>query len=72
MEANLEVADAIETNDLNKAYDEYCKKILSNKQILARIMKECVAEYRDIPVEEIPSYIEHEPQLDVSLDEEAD
>ena len=72
MEANLEVADAIETNDLNKAYDEYCKKILSNKQILARIMKECVAEYRDIPVEEIPSYIEHEPRLDVSLDEEAD
>ncbi len=55
MKNNLEVADAIENNDLNKAYDEYCKKILSNKQILARIMKECVAEYRDIPVEEIPS-----------------
>ncbi len=72
MEANLEVADAIETNDLNKAYDEYCKKILSNKQILARIMKECVAEYRDIPVEEIPSYIEHDPQLDVAVDDETD
>ncbi len=72
MEANLEVADAIETNDLNKAYDEYCKKILSNKQILARIMKECVAEYRDIPVEEIPAYIENDPQLDVSVEDEAD
>ena len=72
MKNNLEVADAIETNDLNKAYDEYCKKILSNKQILARIMKECVAEYRDIPVEEIPSYIENDPQLDVSVEDEAD
>ena len=49
MNNNLEVADAIEINDLNKAYDEYCKKILSNKQILARIMKECVAEYRTHP-----------------------
>ncbi len=72
MKNNLEVADAIETNDLNKAYDEYCKKILSNKQILARIMKECVAEYRDIPVEEIPSYIENDPQLDVSVEDETD
>ena len=72
MKANLEVADAIENNDLNKAYDEYCKKILSNKQILARIMKECVSEYRDIPVEEIPSYIEHDPKLDVAVDDEAD
>ena len=33
-------------------------------------MKECVAEYRDIPVEEIPSYIENDPQLDVSVEDE--
>ncbi len=72
MGSKLEIADAIENNDLNKAYDEYCKKILSNKQILARIMKECVSEYRDIPVEEIPSYIENDPQLDVSVDDETD
>ena len=36
MGSKLEIADAIENNDLNKAYDEYCKKILSNKQILIR------------------------------------
>ena len=72
MGSKLEIADAIENNDLNKAYDEYCKKILSNKQILARIMKECVSEYRDILVEEIPSYIENDPQLDVSVDDETD
>ena len=35
-------------------------------------MKECVAEYRDIPVEEIPSYIENDPQLDVSVVDETD
>ena len=72
MGSKLEIADAIENNDLNKAYDEYCKKILSNKQILARIMKECVAEYRDIPVEKIPSYIENDPQLNVSVEDETD
>ncbi len=40
--------------------------------MLTRIMKECVAEYREIPVEEIPSYIEHDPQLDVAVDDDAD
>ncbi len=46
------------------------KKILSNKQILARIMKECVPEYRDVPLSEIPSYIEHDPLLNVAMDED--
>lgn len=58
MEGNLEIASAIEGKDPLKVYDRYCKSVLSNKQVIARIMKECVKEYQDISIEEIPSYIE--------------
>ena len=36
----------------------YCEKLLSNIQILAYVMKGCIPEYADIPLEDIPSYIE--------------
>ena len=36
----------------------YCKKLLSNKQILAYVMKGCIPEFADIPLKDIPSYIE--------------
>lgn len=36
----------------------YCKRLLSNKQILAYVMKACIPEFADIPLEDIPSYIE--------------
>ena len=32
----------------NSRYDAACKRILSSKTILARILKECVSEYRDV------------------------
>ena len=41
-----------------KKYDMYCKKLLSNKQILAYVRSGCVPEYADTPLEDIPSYIE--------------
>lgn len=48
----------------NAAYDAACKRLLANKIILARIMKSCLEEYRDIDVKEIAErYIEGEPQL---------
>ncbi len=55
------IAEVIDRNQYNPAYDECCKKILCNKQILARIIKECVSEFRDIPIAEIPDYIESDP-----------
>ena len=70
MSTKLEIADALDYNQLNQAYDEYCKKILSNKQILALIMKECVSEYKDLPVEEISRYIENDPQLNVTIEDD--
>lgn len=69
MMENLEIADAIDSNTTDSAYDEYCKKVLSNKQVLAHILKTCVREYADVPLKEIPSYIEHDPMLNVSMED---
>ena len=60
---NLEVASSIEHSQ-EKVYDIYCKKILSNKQILAHIIKECIDEFKDIPTKIIPNYIESNLQND--------
>lgn len=47
-----------------KAYDAVCKQILSERSILARIMKECVPEYKDCDIDEISNhYIENDPQI---------
>ena len=58
MNTNTETAAMISCYDDKKAYDMYCKKLLSNKQILAYVMKGCIPEYADIPLKDIPSYIE--------------
>lgn len=43
-------------------YDEACKTVLSGKGIAARILKECVEEYKDIPVSDIiHKYIQGKP-----------
>ena len=47
-----EAAAMISCYDHKKKYDMYCKKLLSNKQILAYVMKGCIPEYADIPLEE--------------------
>ena len=55
---HTEAASMITDYDDKKAYDMYCKKLLSNKQILAYVMKGCIPEFADIPLKDIPSYIE--------------
>ena len=67
MEENLAISSMMEL-EIGKAYDNYCKIILSNKQILAHIMKECVSEYADVSLEDIPNYIEVTPETDVMMD----
>lgn len=42
-------------------YDAACKRLLSEKVFLARIMKDCVEEYKDCDVEDIIKYIEGQP-----------
>ena len=53
------------TNEQQKAlYDEACKNVLSEKSIAARILKECVEEYKCIPVADIINkYIQGKPEI---------
>lgn len=69
MEEKLEIGSIIEMS-IGKAYDTYCKKILCNKQILAHIMKEYLKEYKQLPLEEIPDYIETTPRMNEMVDDE--
>lgn len=68
-EMTTQQINTILTNDINytdgqKLYDENCKKILSNKMILAWIMKECIWEFKDIEVADIADfYIEGQPDI---------
>jgi len=58
------VANGLREADINARYDAACKRVLSEKPILARIMKECLAEYQDCDVDEIAEkYIEGQPQV---------
>jgi hypothetical protein len=64
MKTKTMLAHAIDTADNKARYDASCKSLLSNKIILAWIMKSCLQEYANIPVEEIAShYILGEPQV---------
>ena len=64
MDSPTAIAQAIHTTEGNSAYDAACKKVLSNKIILAWIMKSCLEEYRDLDVTEIAEkYIEGTPSI---------
>ena len=45
-------------------YDAACKRLLSEKSILARIMQSCLEEYKDCDVESIERCIEGNPLID--------
>lgn len=64
MEVNTPVAEDIRITDQNARYDAACRRLLSNRAILAWIMKSCLAEYRDCDIKEIAEkYIEGTPQV---------
>lgn len=64
MELNTPIADDIRATDQKAQYDAACKRLLSEKIILAWIMKSCLKEYRDCDVKEIAEkYIEGEPEI---------
>lgn len=63
MNADTTVAKNIRVADENASYDAACKRLLSEKIILAWIMKNCLEEYRNCDVDEIAGkYIEGTPQ----------
>jgi hypothetical protein len=64
MKTKTMLAHTIDTADDKARYDEACKSLLANKIILAWIMKTCLQEFVDIPVEEIASrYLLGKPQV---------
>ena len=64
MKKDTLLTEHLDLADQKPMYDNICKKILSNKMILAWIMKECAPEYQDIEVEDIAEkYIEGEPNI---------
>ncbi len=64
METETTISKAIHISDDKAKYDAACKQLLSEKIILAWIVKGCVEEFRDIDVSEIADrYIEGTPQI---------
>ena len=48
-------------------YDAACKKVLSERGIVAHILKTCVEEYKDTTIEEIIQCIQGKPEIDKIL-----
>ncbi len=64
MEIENILSENITAADSKADYDAACKRLLSNKIILAWIMKSCIEEYYDYSIEEIAGkYIEGTPQV---------
>ena len=64
MKHNTVLTENINASDGKKMYDDICRKILSNKEILAWIMKGCVVEYKNFDVKDIATkYIEGIPNV---------
>lgn len=62
MTGETTVSEGIRNTEDMKAYDAACKRLLSEKSILARILKECIEEYKNCDVKEIETkYIEGTP-----------
>lgn len=58
------VGQGIDSADIGAQYDAACKRVLSEKAILAHIMKECLEEFRDVPLDDIANkYIEGTPEI---------
>lgn len=65
MEVETTLAEAIDTSEDKARYDKACKRLLSEKYILAWIMKSCLTEYQDCTVKEIAEkYIEGQPSVE--------
>lgn len=53
MEVETTLAKSIDAASENAQYDAACKRVLSDKYVLAWIMKSCLDEYRQCTIEEI-------------------
>jgi len=64
MEIETTLSSALDVAGKKAKYDEACKRILSEKIVLAWILKSCLEEYQDCDVKDIAQkYIEGKPQI---------
>ena len=64
MDEETTIAQGLHVTDDSVGYDAACKRVLSEKAILARIMKACLEEYKNCDVNGIAEkYIEGQPQV---------
>ncbi len=64
MDIETTAAQGLHVTDDSAGYDAACKRVLSEKAILARIMKSCLEEYKECDVSDIAEkYIEGQPQV---------
>ena len=60
-----ELSRAMASADVKVRYDTQCKRVLSQKEILARILARTVKEFAGMSVEEIIPFIEGTPEIAV-------
>ena len=64
VDSETTISQGLHATDDSAGYDAACKRVLSEKAILARIMKSCLEEYKDQDVNDIAEkYIEGQPQV---------
>ena len=64
MDGETTIAQGLHITDDSAGYDAACKRVLSEKAILARIMKSCLEEYKECDVSDIAEkYIEGQHQV---------
>ena len=67
MEWESTTAQGLHITQLSARYDAACKRVLSEKSILAWIMKSCLEEYQDCDIRDIAEkYREPSPMISVS------
>ena len=62
--SKTQLAHGIDITETKSKYDTRAKYLVSNKQVLARIMKFSVLEYKECNIEEIINYIEGTPEVE--------
>ena len=63
-EIDLAVAEAV-----GSKYDNACKRLFQNREIIAPVLKEVVPEYKNSTVEEIIRYIDADSIEDIPVDD---
>ena len=62
---NTEIKNAVAAADDKAQYDEYAKRLLAQKDVIAHILVKTVNEFKDMNPKDVVQYIEGEPYISV-------